>query len=50
MFVKIQNKAILLPPEPPGGVVPRAYTESPEVGDRVPEEHQPKIATSVPQA
>lgn len=49
MFVKIQNKAILLPPESLGGVEPRAHTESPEVGDRVPEEHQPKIATSVPQ-
>lgn len=48
MFVKIQNKAILLPPESSGGVEPRAHAESPEVGDRVPEEHQPKIATSVP--
>lgn len=48
MFVKIQNKAILLPPESPSGVEPRANTESPEVGDKVPKEHQPKIATSVP--
>lgn len=48
MFVKIQNKAILLPPEPLGGVEPRTHTESPEVGDRVTEEHPPKIATSVP--
>ncbi len=49
MFVKIQNKAILLPPESSGGVEPRAHTESPEAGDKVPEEHQPKIATSAPQ-
>ena len=49
MFVKIQNKAILLPPESLGGVEPRAHTESPAAGDRVPEEHPPKIATSVPQ-
>lgn len=49
MFVKIQNKAILLPPESLGGVEPRAHTESPEAGDKVPEEHQPKIATSAPQ-
>ena len=48
MFVKIQNKAILLPPESLGGVEPRAHTESPAVGDKVPEEHQPEIATSVP--
>ena len=48
MFVKIQNKAILLPPESPGGVEPRVNTESPAAGDKVPEEHQPEIATSVP--
>lgn len=48
MFVKIQNKAILRPLESPSGVEPRAHTESPAAGDRVPEEHQPKIATSVP--
>ena len=48
MFVKIQNKAILLPPESLGGVEPRAHTESPTAGDKVPEEHQPGIATSVP--
>lgn len=49
MFVKIQNKAILLPPESLGGVEPRAHTESPEARERVTEEHQPEIATSVPQ-
>ena len=48
MFVKIQNKAILLPPESLGGVEPRAHTESPAAGDRVPEVYQPEIATSVP--
>lgn len=39
MFVKIQNKAILLPPESPGGVEPRANTKSPVAGDKVPEEN-----------
>ena len=44
MFVKIQNKAILLPPGSLGGVEPRVNTESPAAGDKVPEEHQPEIA------